>query len=788
MTTPTLQHPKDWELWYSMIARTAESYGVFRYLDISKEQIPAPEVPERPYPGNLDPEVDSVAGLSQTYLAMYNTMQEDYKFDYTEYDRVQKGLRQVATIVNTTVAVSLQRQYNEIRDLYTILWTLKNKVAPSNEAREHELATEYQALKTVQNGMNPLDWITAWEILCKEAKQHGLPEVSGDRPVNDFLNAVLGVDKEWATAQIVSIQNKKEKGKFLPGLEEITERFRSYLRIHRPTETFSIHTAFANETGTLRKQNPTQTASETKTTTEKGGKKGQWICQCGENHKMWQCKYLNPTIRPKGWKPDENIVNKFKDHEQNNEGFRKALERQRKRNFKAPGKPTAKEQADTDAQLLLGPSEDKSEQQAHVYASCFASSSKEEGLSNVWILDSGANTHICNDPSKFEFERTAHATDMLESGKDLYPIEAWGHVVHKVHAGKEIKTITLANVGLVRGFFTNTISNRKFNNKGVYWDQAKSHLANQQEIISDVVDYGDHYVLKIAQTQTSKHTVAANSGDRRPITADASKWHQILGHAGRPAIDHLAANVDGAIVNGSINQQPNCETCSLSKAKAVISRRTGVEMPAEAPMARCGFDLIPMTPALTGQQWISHFVCTFTGMEFCYTHKSKGMATAVVEQFVNMAKKSFERPVKYLRTDGEKALGAQFDKLMAHNGIKREPSAPATPQQNGAVERSGGVIITRARCLRISANLPSNLWPEIVLAASYLNNRTPKKGLDWKTPFEKLFGTKPDLSHLHVYGCRAYPLKKDIPHLDKLEARAHIGYLVGYDSRNIFRI
>jgi hypothetical protein len=57
-----------------------------------------------------------------------------------------------------------------------------------------------------------------------------------------------------------------------------------------------------------------------------------------------------------------------------------------------------------------------------------------------------------------------------------------------------------------------------------------------------------------------------------------------------------------------------------------------------------------------------------------------------------------------------------------------------------------------------------------------------------ETPFEMLIGEKPDLSHLRIYGCRAYPLRKNVPHLDKLEPRAHIGYLVGYDSANIFRI
>ena len=41
---------------------------------------------------------------------------------------------------------------------------------------------------------------------------------------------------------------------------------------------------------------------------------------------------------------------------------------------------------------------------------------------------------------------------------------------------------------------------------------------------------------------------------------------------------------------------------------------------------------------------------------------------------------------------------------------------------------------------------------------------------------------------MHVYGCRAYPLDHHIPRRKKLDPRAHIGYLVGYDSTNIYRI
>jgi hypothetical protein len=96
--------------------------------------------------------------------------------------------------------------------------------------------------------------------------------------------------------------------------------------------------------------------------------------------------------------------------------------------------------------------------------------------------------------------------------------------------------------------------------------------------------------------------------------------------------------------------------------------------------------------------------------------------------------------------------------------------------------------------MRVHARLPEDLWPEIVPAAAYILNRTLNRQLDWKIPLEvlhqltKIPHSPPSIVHLRVYRARAYSLIHKIPKTEKLKPRAHIGYLVGYDSMNIFRI
>ena len=86
------------------------------------------------------------------------------------------------------------------------------------------------------------------------------------------------------------------------------------------------------------------------------------------------------------------------------------------------------------------------------------------------------------------------------------------------------------------------------------------------------------------------------------------------------------------------------------------------------------------------------------------------------------------------------------------------------------------------------------MWKEIFPAAGYILNRCPTRSLGFKTPigFLKEYlgedNPEPFIAHIQPYGCKAFSFIKNRPKLDKLGPRAEIGYLVGYDSTNIFRI
>jgi hypothetical protein len=98
------------------------------------------------------------------------------------------------------------------------------------------------------------------------------------------------------------------------------------------------------------------------------------------------------------------------------------------------------------------------------------------------------------------------------------------------------------------------------------------------------------------------------------------------------------------------------------------------------------------------------------------------------------------------------------------------------------------IIVERRRALRILLELPKELANELVVTAAMLLNITPTESPNWDTPYQKVFRRKPSVAHMAPIGCRACVLNRKVKHEDKLKSRMIIGYLVGHDLTNIFRI
>lgn len=96
-----------------------------------------------------------------------------------------------------------------------------------------------------------------------------------------------------------------------------------------------------------------------------------------------------------------------------------------------------------------------------------------------------------------------------------------------------------------------------------------------------------------------------------------------------------------------------------------------------------------------------------------------------------------------------------FQQFLKEEGIIMDKTAAYTPQQNPISERGNRTTTERARCMLIDADLPKKLWAEAVSTAVYIENRCPESSIDFRTPHELWYNSKPDLSCLRIFGCAA---------------------------------
>jgi Reverse transcriptase (RNA-dependent DNA polymerase) len=773
-----LDKPGDWYEWLSIVKSLTTDKAILKLIDPDSKEESTLNEPTKPTPSNVKAGAISPLAFDPKEWEYYKVLRDDYKSDLMEYRRRQAILDSIKAHIFVTVSRVNLSFISDLETPYQILSALQKRVAPTPRAREIELSRVYQDLKQAPKAQGVDIWLQRWEKTFTEATKLNLPDVLGDRATYDFLIAVKALDSEFSSSHEVDIENRLEKKEALPTLYNIVERYRNHLRLHRAVSKSSSHSAFA----TFQNEAPTATEEQSLLT-----------CVCGEKHLYKNCLYLNEQIRTADWSPNPNTQKMVERKLIHKPWIKEKALKAFQRDQQPPTSLLRSTSTPKSSKLpQMKKKEDKALEDTQSPSSAYALGVFSEGRSNYrlqrcWILDSGADIHVCNDRSRFQFERAAGPKDILYAGAATYQIEAFGTVDLTVQLPRGTDKIRLLNVALVPGFLTNVAALCRFMDKDVHWNTKKRLLFKDDKTICLLSKVDDHWVLE--DSSPSSSAVFATSTAPRPAhKATASTWHDIMGHCSSEAIGHLETATVGTKIEGRGTDTAACEPCRLSKARQIISRRTGKEDPASAPLARVAYDLIDMGEAYNGHKWASHFQCNYTTMDFIYTHASKDQAVEVIKEFINMAQRRYSYDIRYIHSDGERSLGKKFDDVIASYGISAERSAPYTPAQNGAAERSGGVMIMKARCIRIRANLPSSLWPEAIQAAGYLNNRTPKKQLGWKTPFEALTKQIPNLSHLHVYGCRAYPLLHNIPRRQKLEPRAQIGYLVGYDSTNIYRI
>jgi len=243
-----------------------------------------------------------------------------------------------------------------------------------------------------------------------------------------------------------------------------------------------------------------------------------------------------------------------------------------------------------------------------------------------------------------------------------------------------------------------------------------------------------------------------------------------IGHVNFNSLKQLA---DKEMAGGiPLIQKPDqvCQSCLVAKqTRTPFPHSTHWRADELVHVDLCG----PITPStLSGNKYFMLLVDDCTRWCTMYMLKSKDEAVLAFAKFKAQVENNCGNNIKVLRFDrGGEFLNGVFQGICDEPGIRRQFTAPYTPQQNGVVERKNRTVMEMTRALMKSMKVLGRFWAEAVRHSVYLLNRLPTKPMGYRTPYEAWNGKRPHLGHLRIFGCKGH-VKSTMPHLKKLDDRS----------------
>ena len=116
------------------------------------------------------------------------------------------------------------------------------------------------------------------------------------------------------------------------------------------------------------------------------------------------------------------------------------------------------------------------------------------------------------------------------------------------------------------------------------------------------------------------------------------------------------------------------------------------------------------TESMGGKRYIMVLVNDFSRYSWVEFLREKLEACDKMERLCKRLQNEKGVPIVKIRSDhgnhGKEFENAKFEAFCNEHGIKKEFSAPKTPQQNGVVERKNWVIQEMARVILLNKNIP----------------------------------------------------------------------------------
>ena len=398
-----------------------------------------------------------------------------------------------------------------------------------------------------------------------------------------------------------------------------------------------------------------------------------------------------------------------------------------------------------------------------------------------WWLDSGCSRHMT--PSKKEFKNYLQfKTPVNVSLADETIILGYGigNIQIKLFDGNEFVPVVIKNVLYVPKLQRKLLSITDITDRGssITFEGKICTLKLKDKNFLFGRRYGKLWRLHCQEEECFFSSV----GSFRKKEASMSLWHQRYGHLSHGNLDVLNRKdmVEGLTFDSKVSEKSTCEGCIMGKHHRTPFPKQSSRV-TRKPLELIHSDVCgPISvPSISGSRYFITFIDDYTQYLVTYMMKNKDEALPKFKEYVAMAETLFGYKVIKVRTDnGGEYVSKVFDDFLKERGTQDEHTVPYSPQQNGTAERSNRTLMEKVRSMLYHSNLPLRFWAEALATATYVKNRSPTSTLE-ETPYERWNGTKPDVSNLRVFGCKAYAHVPDEKR-KKLDKKSQKCIFVGY--------
>ena len=388
------------------------------------------------------------------------------------------------------------------------------------------------------------------------------------------------------------------------------------------------------------------------------------------------------------------------------------------------------------------------------------------------ILDNGATDHIWSILEDLVEIKPCSKT--FGTGNKNAPI-------HCTHVGKVFLEATSDKydpIVLSPVYFTKQIGVRLVSEKSLHRQFPKCERGGGSDTF--IFKKNEHVILKAKGEGKLLYTLSSHrvmKKDNKPFSSyalfnhrDINSIHAACGHINPRKIIQMSK--EGSMIglpNGlSLGDYHSCPACQLGKAikrprkrdKALLKmfyRNKSIGAGDSWHSDQKG----PITPRSSHQNryfvlWIDEHT-GFIMVDFLFSLKDTQKSYEKLRALLHTHKNG-KRP-KFLRADGHGTyISNSMMELMEKDGTIPSFRAPHDPNGNSIAERTVRTITEMARTMIHTCGLPLNQWEAAVRHAVWVKNRVIGGENDSKTPYEMFWNVKPDVRHMHPFGCLGYAL------------------------------